>query len=127
MATLPEIIFDIVPQEFEVVGRGFKKDPLRAKMPTESGHPKEIVFRGDASSLSPIEQSIIQGIIDGHSYEDIALKTDHAYGSVKNIVSGIGKRLRAEGFNIPSGPNDVITNVVLTLLQTGELELKDPV
>lgn len=125
MAKTPETISYLVPQEFRVIRKGIFED-IRVSI-DEFKLPKELVFRDDASFLSPAEQDIIQGVIEGDSNKQIALKRKMSLQTVKNQITNIANRLREEGSNIPYRTGGgVRLNIILALLRMKELELRDP-
>ena len=81
MAYGPEVLYDLVPQEFEAVNLGEKRVGTRIE---EFEEPKELAFSGDASLLTPREQEFMEGIIEGKSYQQVASDVGIAYGTLNN-------------------------------------------
>ncbi|MCH7640843.1 helix-turn-helix transcriptional regulator [Patescibacteria group bacterium] len=122
-----EIVFDFVPQGIKIDGKGTWTDHFRVRIPDEFKPPKELVFRDDASLLTPAQKDIFQGVIDGGTNRQIAFKLNISHKTVKNHITKIGRQLRNEGFDIPKSSGGVVRRTaILALLQSGELELRDP-
>lgn len=125
MPKTPETLSDLVPQDVRIIRRGTHDVTFRALI-EEFKLPKELVFREGSSFLTPAEQDIIQGVMDGESNKQIAQNRRMSLQTVKNQITTIGNRLRKEGYEITSSTGEVRLNIVLTLLRMKELELRNP-
>lgn len=127
MTKTPETLSDLVPQDVRILRRGIPFDKFRASI-DEFKLPKELVFRDGASFLTPAQQDIIEGVIEGDMNKEIAQKRRMSLQTVKNQITKIGNRLREDGYDIPYGTGgEVRLNITLTLLRMEELELRDPI
>ncbi len=123
MANSPENRNRFISQPREEVKGKTSRDPIKVRVPGEFIPPKSLVFREDASFLDPKDKGIMQCLIDGKSNDQIALRRKMANSTVKNRLAKVRKRLRDDGFVIP--PESPRINIILALVDSGELELRD--
>lgn len=123
MAKTPETLSDLVSQDVRIIRRGVQNVAFSVSI-DEFKLPKDIVFRDGASFLTPAEKDVIQRVIQGDLTEQIAHRRGTSLQTVKHQLANVGNRLRDEGYDIPSGCSRV--NIIVTLLQMKELELRNP-
>ncbi len=120
MAKTPEILFDLVPQKIKVVAAE-NRNTKRAQMESFKP-PKRIVFREDASLLSQREQELVLEFLKGKTNHQIASNLYISSRTVKRHWENIAEHLINEGLTIYGGRIEIVTS----LLQAGELELRGP-
>ncbi len=128
MARNHEIIFELVPQEWVEYKTKSGHETFAISFPDEYKPPKDLVFREDASLLTQTQQVTMEGVIEGYQTKQIANQRNLAHQTVKHHVRNAAKRLRGSGYDIPKdSPSEFKINIILALLHSGDLELRDSV